>query len=123
MALLGKRTREESGNPIIKDKRDALNKLKEYEEELAQLLPRDVCEKVLPVIQNWNPKGNIFMFYTKNAHKLRNIEVNGELHLNTDYGIWLNDKLLEAAKTWNAVVGELSDHFNWKNKNTPSICI
>ena len=120
MSVLGKRTRGEANS--MKDKREALNRLKQYHKQLNTLLPQELCSKVLPVIENWDPKGNIFVFYTKNAHRLRNLEFEHDFILRPEYGIWEDENMLHAAKTWNSVVDELATHFNWKNKNTP-ICV
>ena len=120
MSVLGKRTRGEASS--IQERREILNRLKQYQTELKALLPPEVGDKVLPVIENWNPKGNIIVFYTKNAGRLRNLEFGVDFVLNPEYGIWLDQNMLHAAKTWNSAVEELATHFNWKNKNTP-ICV
>jgi len=121
VTVLGKRTR--GGSSLdIQEKRKLLDQLKQHQNELARILPFELRERVLPVLNKWDPKGNVMAFYVKNAHLLRNLEFDCDFEIDTSYGIWLDQNLFNAAQTWNSVAPELAIHFNWKNKN-PSVCV
>lgn len=110
MPILGKRRDGFADNAGML--RDYLNSLKARKDILCCIVThRRLWNEMSKVLEDWDGSKNLVFFYNKHRKQLSKLVISGDPYI---VGIFIDDKLNEAAQLWNKVISELCSYFNWK---------